>query len=1720
MQNGNIGSEIFHKLLETTKQFNHIKNDSNNKISKINEKILNCFLRIKGIENNQEIYEFLFNNKDLSNSKFTDFSYVISQSFSHVITKFNNVKENEYFRKLMLNVVSNFNLNILMHTFDKLNQSILSNYESMLFFLELIIEAFNSLKHYEGYINQKIFELLNYLTNLYDSKEGKEIIKQENYEKLVLYILYLLLNTNGIFNPKKKFEIFESIKLFLNIVNNKNFLLKIFYIFFIELFEKKIQDKQNILNNINFDNFKNLEITPLDFHKFNYFLYIIELFSSFEPEVEIINLLIVYFQKIFHRFFNAICAEDNNLKNNVIKKNDDYFLLCNFIHVFCGDKIFYQFYLYVIKYSKQLNNNSGIFELFPDIKGILTKIYELCPYPFCFEIIIKLFQNLDELNQNIIYLKEILDIILDLKTINSPIYFIQKTTIFNTIRLLKVFYFLSKEKKITEAIPEFNLEEYILKFFNILKIFNFIFAPQCISMNINGENCQKTILEMCFNISINFVLLYKDDLLADKFFSFFKGDNIMEENMVNETGKSIVFIFDLSNESLNNIINNYNEYHSDDLEKILTENNYKRETKFLLIDFIIQLQMIKINEIAKNNINILDENSYINKFINLFFDDLLILIPILLNPKQLNNNNIYDNIIDSIIQINNSKNYINTKDILFSVFEENCQKFKIKINTFDEANYSKKNFLYNDFSSEKCILKEKCLLLNPNLHEEYNTPIEETKENISSYFDLEQSNAIKCFKKDLLLKDCSIYFNDIFFYDKNFIKIKNSYYYNYGYDIAEHMIIDYEKKNNFLNYPSQLKNFSSNKYALPKIFLNCNTKLYQNKHFSLLYPKINQNLIKDNFLSLPSHFIYYSELLKNIPQSPISRQKIKCELILVKHIIFGEIIFFDKFLVFKSDKKDMTKEYDTNINFVFASGIKELQLLDKIIIILYDEIEEILGRYFAFIPQALEIFLKNGKSYFFNLISKDNLKYFYDLITKFKKEHKIQIVKEPKKKFEELKFTKQWENNEINNEQYLLYLNKYSGRSYNDTNQYPVFPWVTLSKHYFPEKQQIKENDILYRKMEYFIYTQTEKARNEAKINYRNTKAENPKNPFHFRFHYSTGGFVLLYLMRIFPFMEEHIRLQSNNFDSPGRMMHYIEETLNIIKESKDGRELIPEFFSSMEYFLNLNYVYFGQRPTDKILVNNLLVTEYNLCRQKLSNYIYLNKVLLNNRYNITMNQNIELQRCQIDKWINLVFGYLQYPYDINKLNAFEKYSNRKIYSLLKSFDKIKKKKMDDISIIRKINAKKLRVLYFGQSPEQMFTSKHSEVNKEWKKNSSNKEMKLLEKNNKNIKIITFWVNQDQVYFFFLIKNLIDKNMYIYIYDNNMNKLHEVNIGKIKLYNIENIQKKSPKEFKIIDNNNKNNNNCQKHIILEGPLSSFVILDKTKSSTINYKDLSELYCLNPRDAIIDFDDTYNIYFFIGRYKDNTIKIFERNNSIKGILKTKSFVSVLHKKDRESFFSGHMNGSLIEWKLIYKNITEYNSMSGLNRISLKREIKAHNNSLITAINYNERHNIVLTSDSKGILYIRKYYDFELLTKIQTNNENCFTTQILVNDFNLIYTINYDKKELKKFISLYTLNGIFMEKSNFHSINDAYALKSGKIIFNRLEEMELYIFGFNKNIENNEALIHDNILKNIEYRGQGNINNFWIMDNIIYLLLSEGQFIKGIYDNLDLICYGIN
>ena len=90
--------------------------------------------------------------------------------------------------------------------------------------------------------------------------------------------------------------------------------------------------------------------------------------------------------------------------------------------------------------------------------------------------------------------------------------------------------------------------------------------------------------------------------------------------------------------------------------------------------------------------------------------------------------------------------------------------------------------------------------------------------------------------------------------------------------------------------------------------------------------------------------------------------------------------------------------------------------------------------------KGFEIYLKNGKSYLFNFLTTDD---YNNFMKDFIYESKIKNLVR-KRDFVSIKnpLINLWKNGYLSNYEYLLLLNRYGSRSFNDPSQYPVFPWI------------------------------------------------------------------------------------------------------------------------------------------------------------------------------------------------------------------------------------------------------------------------------------------------------------------------------------------------------------------------------------------------------------------------------------------------------------------------------------------------------------------------------------------------------------------------------------------------------------------------------------------------------------------------------------------------------
>ena len=1712
---------MFKKLLETLDKFNFSKNIKKAELN-IRNKFLNSILLISNLEKNNNLCNLLFNNSNIFINPYEGYVYLAYSEILLNLLRFYEHKNNNNYKKILGNILSNINYEEMTYLFTEFRKRIFVNYNFIEYFLCILLEYINIMKVKELFINEKMFEMLDSITQVKNIKKAQELMKDEVFRKMIIKIVFILLNTNGAYNIKNNKAYLEKVSFLLNQTksNDEDFIVfynELFSIFFIEFYSS--ENDNNIIFNIlqkfqfieNKNELSDLNVKPLDLTLFNYFEKIINLFCSFKSTLYILNEILSYLFEMHYSYYQIYLQEYRYIENNDVNldnTNNNNFILCNFPHIF-KSKILNVFYCCILEYAN--DNKTPVLELFPDLKKILINAFNLCPYPSYLFLFFEILLNEEKLKENENFLNVLIDIIsnnesLEVESDPLNIYTNKyKKQFHNIIKLLKCFFYVSYSQKSNNEYCTSKILEYFFKFINVLKNNKILYSNSLITIDLNNDKLYKTILEISFLTTINLLLKknYSSQMI-NQCLDFFEN----RDKDSKEFGQSFFYIFDILNKG--DDIKDNSDYNNQDFEQYLSELNCPKEQKSLLITTFINL-IISLNKITKLN----NLNTFAMRIQILLLNNIMILFKKTHGKFQSTKvDYIYDLIIEQIYSIKREKLAFDEK-ILTSfteIINKNMKKYK------DIEQIIDLNYIFNDDSKE-CYLKSNCLLLQEStgfLNSDKKSSTLKKQKLFGNYFDLNLINTVKFFKSDLIFKDCSIFFDDIFFNDKNFLTLKKSFLIRYK------NLISGNSNNNMplFNYPSKLKNFSNNKYNTPKIFLECDIHFYKSKYFSVCHPTFNLNLLKkDSFPNFPSHYDYHDDLFKKY----LNNNGLNCELICIKAINVGKLYICKQFILFKNENNFN----DNDLNYIFHSDIKEIEYNNKIIVIYHKDIDEIFTRAFLYNNQACEIFLKNGKSYFFNLYKEEYLLKFYSKIKKMQTknpEMNYIIIEDPKKAFEQYGYTKSWENNEISTYQYLLYINKYSGRSYNDYCQYPIFPWIFLSS------KNEKGNAIKLRNMKYFMSAQSEEGRESAKQLYA-ISLEEKRHVLHFSIHYSTSPYIILYLIKISPFTEGNIKLQSGTFEDPNRLIFSYDNLLRVITRNKDNRELIPELFTSVENMYNLNYNFFGISFSHKIIHNALTPTIFN----SLHDFIYYNRLILNNQLG-EKNKMQSLPKCEVNKWIDNIFGVNQYPASLEKLNKFDDYSYRQIKSLKTILEKYKNKNLTEKQIIEKIYPKKTKILNFGQCPEQLFKNPHITPKNKEKKVTNCQINKMLDFVNINTLIITFWINENKQ-IFFLIKNRTNKKMFVFIYDEKLNKKSEISIDKIKLFSC--CRDFFTKEIVNIQNDNLNCSIALDPLASADVFNSFLVLDEDLKNynNANYddnytlKDLYEVYALDPRMSIFDISDDINTYLFVGRNFDNSIKLYtstKTNNQLIGQLKTDSFVSCIYKIDKEYFFTGHYNGKILKWKILYKEIIKQDKQNNeinqkkLEKITIEKEFYAHN-SMISYINYNERYNIILTSDVKGTLYIRKYYDFHLINKIIIkNNGTNFINKVFLNDYDIICTINYNIYKNKNFICFYSLNGLLLEESKNNIIIDSTSLKNGKLIFNCLNDSNLFLFGFNgKENDNTNIIVEDNILKEFEVKKKNLdfIKNFIIEKNDIFILLKNGIFMKGYYEKLDSLSFGI-
>ncbi|AFR98636.2 hypothetical protein C343_06613 [Cryptococcus neoformans C23] len=274
---------------------------------------------------------------------------------------------------------------------------------------------------------------------------------------------------------------------------------------------------------------------------------------------------------------------------------------------------------------------------------------------------------------------------------------------------------------------------------------------------------------------------------------------------------------------------------------------------------------------------------------------------------------------------------------------------------------------------------------------------------------------------------------------------------------------------------------------------------------------------------------------------------------------------------------------------------------------------------------------------------------------------------------------RKWQNREISNFAYLQLLNQYANRTPNDVTQYPVFPWVIAD--YSSDHLDLR-SESSFRNLRFPMGALTLARREEAMERYTATESVGEK-PFHYGTHYSSSMIVCGYMIRLSPFTEIFLALQGGNFDLADRLFSSVPRAWVSASSDNRGdvRELIPEFFYSPAFLMNLNHHNFGRKQVSGEAVDDVALPPWALGDPHL--FIHRHREALESDY---------VSR-HLASWIDLTFGYKQR--DPAAFNCFHPLSYRGAVDL------------ENIENEEEKAASTAIIHNFGQTPNQIFKSPH-----------------------------------------------------------------------------------------------------------------------------------------------------------------------------------------------------------------------------------------------------------------------------------------------------------------------------------------------------------------------------------------------------------------------------
>ena len=1320
--------------------------------------------------------------------------------------------------------------------------------------------------------------------------------------------------------------------------------------------------------------------------------------------------------------------------------------------------------------------------------------------------------------------------------------------IFCLINFIKFYHYIVFNEK---EILQFMDKAFVDNIFQVVifnsKSFHLINYNQLFVVSVNNFEYKKTIVEMIFEIYIQYFLNNNNSFACYKIFLTYH--SIFYDNEIEENKKHTIFYVNdyirylLNkkglNENENNILLKY---------RVLKESNFNKEFKFdCNYTTFFLLKLGEIQYIFKKSENF-KKYTFISKFNNVITNLYKTTLEEHLKLAELKKecffktNNAQNYYYNELIKLLKNK-FIKKKKSsdIDEFFETNLKEFSAKA----MKNIITDSFINNLKENEKNKINKKDSL-NKKESKEYdknvsndkienqrkksinNEPISlQQKLNKLNYFNEIDINYLKNPKKEIMNNIFSLFYIDVFYYNKYFVKMKKLFINKY--------LSSSESNTKQLNFPSKLKNYSNN--LEPPLFIKQYNDYFNDPIFPITHSYLQEN--NKNIVENHKSIKLFQKKLSIIKSE--NANIFECELIKQDNYYFGNILINPDNLIFNEQDINLDN-YEKEYKYIFMlsylseneqkknpfnnkeKNYYKSRLNKKLILLIFNEIEEIVERRVFLLWKAVEIYLKNGKSYIFNFLNTSEYDNFMKII---KNSNTIKNLIR-KKDFirSEKKITNEWKKGALNNYEYILLLNKYSGRSYNDNIQYPIFPWllknyekleefnenkdkyekeiieylklkstidlynVNKNNNFIQYETLIKESKSFIRKFKYPPSLQNKEKREIAIAKYIDSESYE-KFPSHSGCHYSTSAYIYFYLMRQQPYCNSLVKLQGYNLENTNRCFLSLISVEKTLESGMDNRELIPEFFSKVEGFLNLNCDFYGYSGNgylvNDVIFDNIKTNQISDIISKYPLTIYCHFIIEHKKL-----LNSKIIGYYINKWIDNIFGINQLPPEKqrrNSCNIFPKYSYEQNINLENKLNKNIKNGKDEKEIRQKMNLKITHMMNFGQTPYQIFQEAHpeltmikNEIDQFQISNIFNDE--LNETNDDLESIINHAIKEKNldreingIPIYFQINPSINK---IFIY--NLNE--DIEIINCQLFNRNDFEAFGLTNFHNLQKSNifiyGITNDKYQYLIykLKYSFNSFEIEKSSDIFHTYYTDLINQIKYKHKTSLVKdnskkgFQDNIIIFKFITcRHIDCCFKIYlfkkknkkekERKNKMFSFI-CEDFITSCCTISSNHFILGLKNGKLILYSidLIEESINDTikknkNKNIRQNKIKLNkiRYIKGHHGK-VNMIEINKKIGVIITAGDDNYIFVRKLYDFELLLPIKIKNKYIIL-MAKISSFNFLYILCYNKVNNKTVIFGYTLSGLKFAKSEYGIFDNLSFTENGNIVtMNNKEEVIVF------------------------------------------------------------------